>query len=745
MYNINKLTDIKAKVNFFSGLRLSGLGILTVAGLLLSCAKATDDNVEPTVDPAIEVKAVEQLIAPADGKTFELAKNMPPVKFEWEKAEANKKVALAYEIFFFAENGTPSEPIHKLPATTNSASITLSVLSEIATKAGIEVGDSGIVKWTVRAYYGSVSALSTAVNTIVIKRPEAETPVTKLFLTGSGTEFGEDISESMPFVKNTGTEFTVFSRLTAGLPFKFVSDREGDKIRSFSVKNNKLVEDGTDATIAKTGVYKIRVNIASASVEMKEITDISLFYCVKYRYIPLQYEGRGKWKTVCLINFSREGWGEENRYKFRMIEGTVNKFLEKVSEGSSAMKEAVISNPENLGDQLWSGIWGYSSNLKDRWAEVVVDMYGNTHSIKPVAEDFGATGTSWADIANRSTSDFVKGFWNYGAKHFYNSLSRTVNQYDYWPEAHAIDVIIDAYTRTGDNQYKQIISDFHDGVKKKNGNTFKNSYYDDMAWHGLAHLRAFEATDDPRYEESARDLWDWILTGWDENGGGIKWNDQQGSTPGVPSTGPSTIIGVRRWVKYGDTEITDGQNNLEWAKKMYEWMRKERHDPATGGVYDDFDKKDGAWTYNTGTFLGSAMELYDVTKEQHYLEDAIRTADWTLENLSVPTVNNRILSDWAEQEDHDVNLFKGIFIRYFTRLIMHHDLPADKRDKYVKFIVYNAKALLAYASATVDREILIYNYGWYFKPKNSFLRGQTSGCMLMEALALLEKEGFLGV
>ena len=74
---------------------------------------------------------------------------------------------------------------------------------------------------------------------------------------------------------------------------------------------------------------------------------------------------------------------------------------------------------------------------------------------------------------------------------------------------------------------------------------------------------------------------------------------------------------------------------------------------------------------------------------------------------------------------------------------MHPDLPSDKKEKYVGFIEYNAKALVTYATSTDDKSPILYNYGWYFKPENSFLRGQTSGCMLIEALALLEKKGFL--
>ena len=386
--------------------------------------------------------------------------------------------------------------------------------------------------------------------------------MTALYLTGQGTEFGENITEAMAFTKISDTQYMLFSRLTAGQPFRFTNAVEGDKIRTFYVENNKLVEEDGGAQVSKSGVYKIDIDIASGVVMLKEITDLSLYYCIKHRAISLQYEGRGKWKTVSLIHFSKESWGDETRYKFKMTEGDKNYFLEQSTSGQFSMKQSVINDHDQ---QLWDGVWSYAGHLKNRWAAVTVDRSDYTHSIEAVAEDFGSVGTSWASHAEKSSSDFVDGFWDNTRKHFNNSTTGTVNQYDYWPEAHAIDVVIDAWLRNGDHQYKQIIYDFYEGVKKKNGNTFKNSFYDDMAWHGLAHLRAFEATDDTRYEESAGQLWKWILTGWDDNTGGIKWNDQPGSTPGVPSTGPATIIGVRRWVKYGNSEVNDGLNNLEWA------------------------------------------------------------------------------------------------------------------------------------------------------------------------------------
>jgi predicted alpha-1,6-mannanase (GH76 family) len=725
----------------FIGRRL--LWLMTVTSLFLSCSKPAEEEMEEVLP---EISAVEQLISPADNSSLELVEGMPHVTFEWRKANASGGIVPKYEVIFFAENGTPSEPVYTITATGNTLVVNHARLNEIADKAGIEVGAAGVIKWTVRAYYQSLYALSTEVNRLLVSRAEKAAPITRLFLTGKATEFGEDISESMEFTRIAEARFVLFSELTGGQSFKFINSKEDDKIRSFSVADGRLVEDGANATVTKTAVYRIDIDLASATVIIKEVTDMSLFYSIRERAIPLQYEGRGIWKTVCLINFSVQAWGDERRYKFRMTESqggqTINTFLERQSEGAFSMKEVLILNQR---EQLWGDIWSYPTNLKDRWAEVTVNMSNYSHQLDIVPENIGVSGT-WGSIADRSTSDFVKGFWNSGVSHFNNSISGSVNSNDYWPEAHALDVIIDAYTRTNNNSYKQIIDAFYDGVKRKNHGSFKNRFYDDMAWHALTHLRAFEATGDKRYEASAQDLWRWILEGWDYAGdGGIKWNSDPGSGPGVPSTGPATIAAVRRWVKYGETEtgLPDGLNDLQWAIRMYEWMREKRHDPATGGVYDDFPNKAGAWTYITGTFLGSAMELYDATGEWHYLEDAIRTADWALENTSVRTETNRILSDWAEQTDNDVNLFKGIFIRYFTRLIMNPELPADKRTQYINFIEYNAKALITYASGTGERGVLIFNYGWYFKPKNSYLRGQTSACMLIEALALLEKEGFL--
>jgi predicted alpha-1,6-mannanase (GH76 family) len=84
-------------------------------------------------------------------------------------------------------------------------------------------------------------------------------------------------------------------------------------------------------------------------------------------------------------------------------------------------------------------------------------------------------------------------FWN-ADEHYFNYNNLGLKDFHYWPQAHALDVMVDAYLRTRDNLYKTTINDWYDGVKRKNGNTFFNIFYDDMEWNALAMLRAYQAT-----------------------------------------------------------------------------------------------------------------------------------------------------------------------------------------------------------------------------------------------------------
>jgi len=362
---------------------------------------------------------------------------------------------------------------------------------------------------------------------------------------------------------------------------------------------------------------------------------------------------------------------------------------------------------------------------------------------------------NWAAAVDSSTTAFVDRYWSTEKHCFKNTFAGEIQDNDYWPEAHGLDVIVDAYIRTGDSKYKQIIYDWYEGVKKKNwyGDTWQNEYFDDMGWHGMAHMRALEATGDTRYENSAKELWQWITEGWtDYQGGGIQWRegaDSENLNKGIPANGPAAIIAARRAKKYPD-ETVNGFTNLQWAQRIYTWMKEYRVIWDSGRIFENIDNTNNDYSYDVGTFLGAALELYDITKDKSYFEDAIKITDYHITH----NINkmNGVMKDYGEQAGegglgggNDCNLFKGIFVRYFTIFIQHPDLSAEDRARYVAFLKNNAEYL--WIKGTEKTPDIKFSYTWWEIPPSTArwgdLRSAISAATTIEAMALLEKQNLL--
>lgn len=342
----------------------------------------------------------------------------------------------------------------------------------------------------------------------------------------------------------------------------------------------------------------------------------------------------------------------------------------------------------------------------------------------------------WNAAADSSSNALVENFWNLQSSYFNYSNAGNV-QFHYWPQAHALDVVVDAYLRTDDNTYLSVINAWYNGVNTQNGNTFLNVFYDDMEWNALAMLRAYNATGEEKFKSAAEMVWDDIKTGWNDNGeGGIAWKKDQLYSKNACSNGPASILAARLYQQF------QNEDDKEWALKIYDWEKEHLFNPATGAVYDGLNANTGEtnsdwiFTYNQGTFLGAALELYEITGEKMYLNDAIKAADYTLNNLV--NSNDQILKD---EGTGDGGLFKGIFVRYFTQLILHPDLSEGTRKRYTTFLKHNAETL--WLEGTNKGNVLFGKY-WKNKPgSETDLTVQLSGAMLMEAAALLKNEGML--
>ncbi len=340
----------------------------------------------------------------------------------------------------------------------------------------------------------------------------------------------------------------------------------------------------------------------------------------------------------------------------------------------------------------------------------------------------------WNAAANSSSNALITQFWNNGGNYF-NTDNSGNSTFQYWPNAHALDVLIDAYERSGNNEYKAYFDQWFQGVKAQNGGTWKNDFYDDMEWNALALLRAYKATNDTKYKDAALELWGYIKEGWNDNaGGGITWKKGMEYSKNACSNGPAAILAARLYQEFKN------EDDKEWAVNIYGWLKSTLVNTNTGAVWDNIDsrngeiKKEWVFTYNQGTYIGAAVELHKIFNEKSYLNDAVKAADYTIGSL----VENSVLKS---EGTGDGGLFKGIFIRYFTDLIQQERLDAPIQRRYLQFMKLNAETL--WEQGTTQPTVL-FGPNWRQKPGTSTgLTEQLSGCMLIEAAALLNKKDLL--
>jgi predicted alpha-1,6-mannanase (GH76 family) len=176
---------------------------------------------------------------------------------------------------------------------------------------------------------------------------------------------------------------------------------------------------------------------------------------------------------------------------------------------------------------------------------------------------------NWTQIADSSYTSLISNFYNQPGK-YYNENNSGKADFHYWRNAHALDVLVDAYVRKNDPQIKTRMDELLDGMKAKNGNTYINHFYDDMEWMALACLRAYEATSDVKYKTVAEQVWTDIKGGWDDTwGGGFYWNKER-KNKNTPANAPACIIASRMYhrtllILNGLRRVTSGRKPISWT------------------------------------------------------------------------------------------------------------------------------------------------------------------------------------
>ncbi len=362
----------------------------------------------------------------------------------------------------------------------------------------------------------------------------------------------------------------------------------------------------------------------------------------------------------------------------------------------------------------------------------------------------------WADDMAQALID---NFWGASFKerpdrYFFNKMSQQADlgTGDYWPQAHAIDVITDAYVRTKDKKYFQLYDLWRQGMPRFNpnasqgrrrGDRWWNVFVDDMEWRCLALIRIYEATGETLYLNKARQMYaDWIWTQWGPEDeapwyGGITWKTDVSKSKNACSNGPAAIIAARL-TQFATVDPDNEKNksaeeyqNEAW--KIYQWERKYLWNSDSGAVFDNINQegKIGRFSlsYNQGTFIGAAVELFRLTKDPSLLDDAILTARYATGPMS--RRNRGVLSD---APGGDGGLFHGIFYRYLANLIVLPELDETARKEFTDYLLHSATTMIRQG---VNPETKLYAGRWRRpQPANepSALNPHVTGCALLEAV-----------
>jgi hypothetical protein len=269
------------------------------------------------------VSAVSNLFLPEDGKFVKIASGASgSVAFEWEQARAEDNGLVLYEVAFDKEGGDFSKPLYSVPSDGNGLynklTVTFSDLNKIATLAGVKPQEAGKVIWTVRSSKGINVKESGLKRVLEIERPAGFTDIpTELFLTGTATEGGDDLSKAVKFKQTAPGKFEIYTSLKAG-SFHFADRATGTPL-TYSYDGTKLTEAGNTEFTGATKVEKIEVDFNVAAYKTTEVTNVGLWFAADNKiWFDLTYTSNGTWEANGKsIVFHQESWGRDERYKFR--------------------------------------------------------------------------------------------------------------------------------------------------------------------------------------------------------------------------------------------------------------------------------------------------------------------------------------------------------------------------------------------------------------------------------------------
>jgi len=260
----------------------------------------------------------------------------------------------------------------------------------------------------------------------------------------------------------------------------------------------------------------------------------------------------------------------------------------------------------------------------------------------------------------------------------------------WWNAANCIEGVIEDIAANNETQYLAALTNTFNANSSGN---FLNSYYDDEGWWCDAWIHAYDVTGNTNFLNMAKTIFADLTTGWDTTNnacpGGVWWNKSHGYKNAIPNE-LFLLAAIRLHQRTpGDTGSVGSY--FYWATNEWSWFKASgminSQNLINDGLNGCVNNGETTWTYNQGVILGGLTDLYKVTGDVNYLNQAIAIA-----NAAIGTLvdANGVLVEPCESGScgGDGPQFKGIFQRNLAYLY-----DETRRTVYYNYLRTNAHAV----------------------------------------------------
>ncbi|GBL49276.1 hypothetical protein ACI3LY_004609 [Candidozyma auris] len=194
----------------------------------------------------------------------------------------------------------------------------------------------------------------------------------------------------------------------------------------------------------------------------------------------------------------------------------------------------------------------------------------------------------------------------------------------------------------------------------ENGGNDTDIYYDDDAQVASAMLTAYEVTGDKRYLDQGRELVRFLMGGWHEGIGGVKWHVSKTYVNAC-----TTAEVAKACLQISKFIPDEAKVYVDFAAKCIDWQIKTLQDKGDKCIMDGIQPdgmkiEGGKLTYNTGTTLSCAAHLWHITKDQKWKDIA--------DDLAKASIDPNVPFYDRDYPDHKLRYWRDP--NYWTQLLI---------------------------------------------------------------------------